>query len=80
MNIKEIKKDFNSKPLIGLENIGATCYMNATLQCLCNIDMFVNYFKYNERFFDIIKADINKEKLCSAFKLLIENLYHYKSS
>ena len=78
--MKEIKKYFNSKPLIGLENIGATCYMNATLQCLCNIDMFVNYFKYNERFFDIIKADINKEKLCPAFKLLIENLYHYKSS
>ena len=76
----DIKQDFISKPLIGLENIGATCYMNATLQCLCNILYFVNYFKYNKELAEIVKADVNKEKLCSAFKLLIENLYPYKLS
>ena len=37
LNIKDIKQDFNSKPLMALENVGATCYMNATLQCLSNI-------------------------------------------
>ena len=30
---------------IGLQNIGATCYMNATLQCFSNIKQFVRFFK-----------------------------------
>ena len=34
----------NSTILIGLANIGATCYMNATLQCLSNTDKLTNYF------------------------------------
>ena len=35
----------NSQPiLIGLNNIGATCYMNATLQCLSNTKKLTEYF------------------------------------
>ena len=41
INIKPIN---NSTILIGLANIGATCYMNATLQCLSNTDKLTNYF------------------------------------
>lgn len=37
----------NRRCRLGLENIGATCYMNATLQCLCNIPQLQNYFLYN---------------------------------
>ena len=73
-------KDFPSKPLVGFDNIGATCYMNATLQCLSNIKKFVDYFKYNPHLIQIVKNDTKKEKLCSAFKLVIEKLYNYKAS
>ena len=80
LEITHIKNDFPSKPLIGFENIGATCYMNATIQCLCNIKTFAEYFKYNKHLKNIVENDINKEKLCSAFKRLIENSYPYEFS
>ena len=74
----KIKECFNKAPLIGLDNIGATCYMNATLQCLCNIPQFVNYFKFNKNLKDLVRNDItygNNSMLCSSFKLLIEQLW-----
>ena len=74
-NIFSISQYFTYPPLIGLENIGATCYMNATLQCFCNVEKFVDYFKYNKHLIDTVKNDINKRKLCSSFKLLIEKLW-----
>jgi len=73
--ITDITKDFLRKPLIGFENIGATCYMNATLQCLCNIKTFAEFFKYSKHLKKIVKDDINQEKLCSAFKILLDDCY-----
>ena len=35
---------YNSPALIGLNNIGATCFMNATLQCLSQTESLTNYF------------------------------------
>ena len=54
--IKEMKKHFyslnNSPILIGLNNIGATCFMNSTLQCLSQTkqltDFFLNENNHNE--------------------------------
>ena len=35
---------YNSPTLIGLNNIGATCFMNSTLQCLSQTKALTNYF------------------------------------
>ena len=48
-NSPEIRINFIYPPKIGLQNIGATCYMNATLQCFCHIEKFVNFFKYSQQ-------------------------------
>ena len=60
--------------LIGLQNIGATCYMNATLQCLVNLKQFTIYLLNKNNFFYILqKLDVCEiigtyckllEKLC----------------
>ena len=72
-NIEEPKKELIK---IGLQNIGATCYMNATLQCFVHIKEFVRYFKEDKTKIDVIK---NKETLSYSFKILIDKLWpeHY---
>ena len=71
--IMKLKLKFKSCPNIGLQNIGATCYMNSTLQCFCHIEKFVEFFKYNPEIYEIIKD--KKNKLSNSFKILISNLW-----
>jgi len=54
--------------------LGAACYMNSTLQCLCNIEKLVNYFKYNKKIEDYIQSK-GDSTLTYSFKCLIENLW-----
>ena len=64
---EEIQK--RKKPiLIGLNNIGATCYMNATLQCFSNSSKLTDYFLY------IYKEDKKKVMTYEYYKL-IQNLW-----
>ena len=62
-----------SNHTLGLENIGATCYMNATLQCLCHVNSLKYYFKD----FNQIKIDINNKNtpLTKEFYKVITNLW-----
>ena len=64
-------------PRVGLDNIGATCYMNATLQCLCQIEDFALYFKYNNHINDVMEKYTreNKDCLTTSFKNLIERIW-----
>ena len=63
---------FTKPPLIGLANIGATCYMNATLQCFSNIEELTNYFLIYQNIFcqNVIKYDLTNE-----YAKLIKNLW-----
>ena len=63
----------NEEILIGLENIGATCYMNATIQCLFNTKKLTKYFltKYNNN--DSSKIISNE------FYILLKNLWDEKN-
>ena len=72
-NKNTLKNNFKSSPHVGLQNIGATCYMNSTLQCFCHIEKFVEFFKYDPQTTNIIKNE--KDKLSSSFKILIDNLW-----
>ena len=76
-NYESITDHFYFIPKIGLANIGATCYMNATLQCLCQIDEFASFFKY-DNYVNIVKNQYlveGKDCLTSSFKILIEELW-----
>ena len=75
--IKSILECFPFPPKIGLQNVGAICYMNATLQCFCNILDFVDYFKFNSKVEETINKYKEKDILCltSSFKILIDNLW-----
>ena len=64
-----IKFEKEKEPItIGLNNIGATCYMNATLQCLSNTDELTNYFLNR-----YIYEENNKKKIMANvyFKVII---------
>jgi ubiquitin C-terminal hydrolase len=61
-----------------LKDLGEASYMNSILQCFCQIEKIVNYFKYNNRIIDIIKnkfKDRIGESLTYSFKNLVENLW-----
>ena len=47
--------------------------MNATLQCFCHIEKFVEYFKYNTNLTEIVGN--NKDLLSTSFKILIDELW-----
>ena len=70
-NNKEEKGEFKVI-LIGLNNIGATCYMNSTLQCLSNTDELTKFF-LNEF---IYEPNNSKKIMSNEYYNLIKNLWN----
>ena len=74
---KNYELDEKKEPIkIGLNNIGATCYMNATLQCLSNTGALTKYF------LESFKLNKNgKEKvMANAYYEVIKNLWDRKNN
>ena len=56
--IKNLKfQNVNIFRSIGLRNIGATCYMNATLECFINVDPLTRYLLNESNYYQIINND-----------------------
>ena len=71
LNIKsnKIKSEYNSIKRIGLLKSNSINSLNSILQCFCNIEKFINYFKYS---YNKNKSNYN---LCSSFKLILDKLW-----
>ena len=75
--VEEVKKqNITKKHANGLQNIGATCYMNATLQCLAHIKKFTYYLISHKA---IIQKNSYRNKLSNAFIEVIENIWQKNS-
>ena len=72
---ENIDPDIKEEPKIGLNNIGATCYMNATLQCLSHTFQLTKYF-LDPRHNNFINSE---EKILSQYYLeVIKKLWKKK--
>ena len=74
---KSIKYYYQKPPLIGLQNLGHSDYMNAVIQCLSNIEQLTSYFKYDSYIKQKIKENTNS--LVASYKLIIDNLWPNKN-
>jgi len=66
--------------LIGLANIGATCYMNATLQCFSHIDRLKYYLLDEYIYNELQKEKDTNKKLSFAFAEVLKHLWDENSS
>lgn len=60
-----------SKKLIGLDNLGNTCFMNTSLQCILHCDIFINRFLTVLNYNNLGRST----PISSALHQLIENYY-----
>ena len=62
----------------GLANIGATCYMNATLQCLAHIQK-LTYYLLNSEIKTKLSLNKYKYQLSDSYLTVLENLWQNKN-
>ncbi len=82
IKLKPIQK-YSKPTLIGLQNVGATCFMNSTLQCLSQTKGLTNYFleEKNKQTIlnnNIAKKNKNEYQLSPFYLELIQNLWKEK--
>ena len=72
-----ISKYFTFAPKIGIDKIKHSYYMNALLQCFCQIEEFASLFKYNNFINELINNFSKTEKnfLAPSFLILINKLW-----
>ena len=61
--------------LVGLSNIGATCYMNATLQCFSNVEFLRDELLSPNFYTKLEQNKVSKMRLSFAFAEVLKNLW-----
>ena len=70
--VQKTKEELSKLPnLVGLQNIGATCYMNATLQALSNTNSLTEYFIDKSKFI----PNNSTKKMTSEYYKVLSNLW-----
>ena len=77
---EDLKKGENIFPVVGLRNVGLTCYMNSTLQCLLHIPELNIYFlkiypKDKERFKQINKEAETHGRLSEEYYNIVKDVF-----
>jgi len=75
--LKKIILELKKEPIIvGLNNIGATCYMNSTLQCFSNTNILTNYFLKEYKY----DPNNNKKIMSNAYYNVIKDLWNRENN